>query len=109
MKVVQTIHVTPDEVSIYVSSKEKPTRAWAIVHSLYPQREIDQIQIQPRSLKRDLLDAWPLHVALNIIFLGLPCFGYVGFWVYERCVPLWDVRIQYAHPSEEMINPLFIA
>jgi hypothetical protein len=104
MKGINTFQVSPEEVSIYVSSKDKPSHIWAIANSPYPQREIDHIQIQPRSLKRDLLEAWPLHLVLNIMFVGLPCLGYIGFWLYERCVPLWDVRIRYAHPR--IVNPL---
>jgi hypothetical protein len=95
------IHLSPDEVSIYVSSKEKPTRIWAATQS---PRQISSITIAPRSLKRDILDVWQLHLLLNIAFVGLPCLGYLGFWAYERCVPLWDVHIRYAHPI--VTNPL---
>lgn len=99
MKIVSVFNETPNEISIYVSSKERPAR------SPYPCHEIDKIHIQPRSLKRDILADWPLHVAVNILFVGIPLLGYVGFWAYERCVPLWDVRITYTHLSELTASP----
>ncbi len=105
MKIINTFYLSPDEVSIYVSSKEMPTRIWATAHAPYPERQITNVTIAPRSLKSDILEAWQIHLPLNIIFLGLPCLGYIGFWAYERCVPLWNVHIRYERTRTNQ-NPL---